>query len=141
MLPLPLNIGLMLTGYLLVMGYLGLGLWLLRRQPPGRGTATGRPERRLARQLAPGAARRGWSGLIRQVLGTVVGGYVLLMAVVVGYYHGVARLGGRFLNSAFTGSAVLVGVALPVFSAASWLVERRRRKRHGARDIRGGEER
>ncbi|MDN3293317.1 hypothetical protein QWM81_04480 [Streptomyces ficellus] len=123
MLPLSLNIALMLTGYLLVMGYLGLGLWLLRRQPPGT------PERRLARQLAPAAGRRGWPGLVRQVLGTAVGGYLLLMAVVVGYYHGVARVGGRFLMSAFTGSALMAGVALPVFFAASWLVERRRGRR------------
>ncbi|MEV1079321.1 DUF6256 family protein [Streptomyces sp. NPDC050211] len=71
----------------------------------------------------------GWPGLIRQVLGTAVGGYVLLMAVVVGYYHGVARMGGRFLTSAFTGSALLVGIAVPVFFTASWLTERQRRKR------------
>lgn len=63
------------------------------------------------------------------MLGTAVGGYVLLMAVVVGYHHGVARLGGHFLTSAFTGSALLVGIALPLFFTISWLVERQRRKR------------
>nr|WP_189787146.1 DUF6256 family protein [Streptomyces capitiformicae] len=78
----------MLTGYLLVMGYLALGLLLLRRQSPGPKEAAGKPERRLAKQLAPGATRPGWPGLIRQVLGTAIGGYMLLMAVVVGYYHG-----------------------------------------------------
>ncbi|MET9836142.1 DUF6256 family protein [Streptomyces sp. NPDC006385] len=133
MLPLPLNIGLMLTGYLLVMGYLAVGLHLLRRQRPGpekaTGKATGKAERRLAEQLAPGAPRPGWPGLTRQVLGTAVGGYALLMAVVVGYYHGVAQLGGRFLTSAFTGCALLVGIALPVFFTVSWLSERQRGKR------------
>ncbi|MBT2673480.1 hypothetical protein J7E95_22080 [Streptomyces sp. ISL-14] len=119
----------MLTGYLLVMGYLAVGLHLLRRHRPGPGKATGKPERRLAKQLAPGAPRPGWPGLIRQVLGTAVGGYVLLMTVVVGYYHGVAHLGGRFLTSAFTGCALLVGIALPVFFTVSWLSERRRGKR------------
>ncbi|GAA4930582.1 DUF6256 family protein [Streptomyces coeruleoprunus] len=140
MLPLPLNIGLMLTGYLLVMGYLALGLLLLRRQPPGPGKASGEPERRLAKQLAPAAARTGWPGLIRQVAGTVFGGYVLLMAVVVGYYHGVARLGGRFLASAFTGCATLAGVALPVFFTASWLAERRHRRHRDPRARHGDEE-
>lgn len=128
MLPLPLNIGLMLTGYLLVMGYLALGLLLLRRQSPGPEEPAGKPERRLAKQLAPGATRPGWPGLIRQVLGTAIGGYTLLMAVVVGYYQGVARLDRRFLASAFTGSALLIGIALPVFFTASWLTERQRRK-------------
>ncbi|WP_175407493.1 DUF6256 family protein [Streptomyces sp. TRM64462] len=118
MLPVPLNVTLMLTGYLLVMGYLALGLLLLRRQRPGPGKASGK--------------RSGWAGLIRQVAGTFVGGYVLLMAVVVGYYHGVAGLGGRFLASAFTGSATMAGVALPVFLTASWLAERRRRGRRGS---------
>ena len=50
------------------------------------------------------------------------------MAVVVGYYYGVARLGGGFVVSAFRGAALLTGVALPVFLTASWLVERRRRR-------------
>ncbi|MGC9539804.1 DUF6256 family protein [Streptomyces sp. UG1] len=119
----------MLTGYLLVMGYLAVGLRLLHRQRPGPGKAADKPERLLAKQLAPSAPGPGWPGLIRQVLGTALGGYVLLMAVVVGYYHGVARVAGRFLTSAFTGSALLVAIALPVFFTVSWLTERHRRKR------------
>ncbi|ELS58407.1 DUF6256 family protein [Streptomyces viridochromogenes] len=119
----------MLSGYLLVMGYLAVGLRLLCRQRPGPAKSAEKPERRLSKQLAPGAARRGWPGLIRQVLGTAVGGYVLLMAVVVGYYYGVMRLGGHFLTSAFTGCVLLVGIALPVFFALSWLTERQRRRR------------
>ncbi|GAA3379015.1 hypothetical protein GCM10020367_60870 [Streptomyces sannanensis] len=121
MLPVSLNVGIMLTGYLLVMGYLAFGLRILRRYGAGPG--------RRAELPAPVTGRRGWSGLIRQVAGTAVGGYLLLMAVVVGYYHGVARVGGRFLMSAATGAALLVGIALPVFLIISWLVERRRHRR------------
>lgn len=126
MLPLHLNVGLMLSGYLLVMGYLALGLLFLRRHPTESEQMT-----------APGreGMRRGWPGFIRQVAVTAIGGYVLLMAVVVGYYYGVARVGGRFLASAFTGSATLVGIALPVFVIASWLVERRRRSRRSTHGV------
>jgi hypothetical protein len=116
-LPLSLNVGIMLAGYVLVMGYLGLGLLLLRRHPAG----WQRPRR---------AMRRGWPGLIRHVAATAGGGYLLLMAVVVGYYQGVAHLGGRFLVSAVTGAALLVGITLPMFLTASWLVERRRHQRN-----------
>ena len=58
--------------------------------------------------------------------GTAVGGYLLLMAVVVGYYFGVARVSGNFIEGAFTGCALLIGLSLPVFAAATWLAERRR---------------
>jgi hypothetical protein len=116
-LPLHLNVVIMLSGYLLVMGYLALGLRFLRRHPGESGQMTTTGRQRL---------RRGWPGLIRQVVFTAIGGYLLLMAVVVGYYQGVTDVGGRFLASAFTGGATLVGIALPLFFAASWLVERRR---------------
>ena len=49
------------------------------------------------------------------------------MAVVVAYYFGVARVGPAFLESAVTGTALLLGLAAPVFAALSWLTERRRR--------------
>ncbi|WP_151485283.1 DUF6256 family protein [Streptomyces albicerus] len=114
-----LNITLMLTGYLLVMGYLGLGLLIMRRRP----TRPWSP----ARRLAPAPARRGCPALVRQVTGTALGGYMMLVAVAVGYYHGVAHLGGRFLSSAVTGPALLVGISLPAFLLASWLATRRRR--------------
>jgi hypothetical protein len=51
------------------------------------------------------------------------------MAVVVAYYYGVARVGPGFLESAVTGNALLIGLAAPVFAAASWLAGRRRRGR------------
>ncbi|WP_267246529.1 DUF6256 family protein [Streptomyces sp. PR69] len=131
MLPTTLNVTVMLTGYLLVMGVLALGLRILRRSPappaPRPEGGARRRDGRLAAQLARAAvARRGRAGVIRQAAGAAVGGYVLLMAVVVGYYYGVAGLSGRFVISAVTGSASLIGVAAPVFAALSLLSERRR---------------
>ena len=71
--------------------------------------------------------RTGRAALARQIAGTVIGGYLLLMAVIVAYYLGVARVGPGFLESALTGTALLLGLATPVFAALSWLTERRRR--------------
>jgi hypothetical protein len=71
-------------------------------------------------------ARTGWAAL-RHVAGTVVGGYLLLMAVVVAYYFGVARVGPGFLESAVSGTALLLGLSAPVFLGLSWLADRRRR--------------
>jgi hypothetical protein len=54
------------------------------------------------------------------------------MAIVVLYYYGVAHVQGSFLDSAFTGCALLMGLALPLFLAASWLMQwlgRRRAQR------------
>ena len=34
---------------------------------------------------------------------------IRLMAVVIAYYYGVARVGGDFIQSAFTGTALLIG--------------------------------
>jgi Family of unknown function (DUF6256) len=93
----------MLAGYLMAMGTVAIGL----RAPPGLGKA--------ARLPGPGphrAVRRGWGGLIRGVTGTAVGGYLLLTAVMIVYYSGVAGQSGHFLASAFTGTALLVGVAV-----------------------------
>jgi Family of unknown function (DUF6256) len=53
------------------------------------------------------------------------------MAVVVGYYFGVARVSGDFLESAVTGCGLLLGLSAPLFLAASWLAERRDRRRAG----------
>jgi membrane protein implicated in regulation of membrane protease activity len=71
---------------------------------------------------------RGWLRLLRLLFGTALGGYLLLMAVVVLYYFGVARVAGRFLESAFTGCALLLAVTLPLFVLASWLLELWRRR-------------
>ncbi|WKX69125.1 DUF6256 family protein [Streptomyces sp. XD-27] len=128
MLPTPTNIAVMLAGYLLIMGYLAVGLSVLRRHPVRNGRGTGAGGRGAGR-VPVEPRRRGWPGLVRQVLGTAVGGYLLLMVVVVGYYYGVARVAGHFLASAFTGSALMAGIALPVFLIASWASERRRSRR------------
>ncbi|WP_326765279.1 hypothetical protein OG978_12440 [Streptomyces sp. NBC_01591] len=119
MLPVSLNVTLMVTGYLLVMGLLGTGLFITRRRPPRAWTT--------ARRLAPApTVGRGRPAFVRQVAGTALGGYVTLTTVTVGYYQGVAHLGAGFLMSAVTGTALLLGIALPVFLLASWAATRRR---------------
>ncbi len=122
----------MAAGYLILMSALGFGLRRLYRPgPSGRGEP---PDHAQATPLGPApqatpsgpAPGTGWAAL-RQVAGTVIGGYLLLMAVVVAYYFGVARVGPGFLGSAVTGTALLLGLAAPVFAALSWLADRRRR--------------
>ncbi len=116
----------MSAGYLILMSALGFGL---RRLYRSRGTPSGDlkwPDGRRTTPPGPGQ-RTGWAALVRRVAGTVIGGYLLLMAVVVAYYFGVARVGPGFLEGALTGTALLLGLAAPVFAALSWLTERRRR--------------
>jgi hypothetical protein len=101
--------------------------------PPGREPATppgGKPATPPGGVPAtpPGAQpHTGRAALARQIAGTVIGGYLLLMVVIVAYYFGVARVGPGFLESALTGTALLLGLAAPVFIALSWLAERRGR--------------
>jgi len=120
-----------------------------RRPEPARGPGPGGPRSALvpasapAREAAltdPGAtptaspARRGlravirpgpgWPRLILHYLGTAVGGYLVLMIIIILYYYLVAPVAGNFVQSAFTGCAMLIGLSLPVFLAASWLAER-----------------
>ncbi len=114
-----------LSGYLILMVVLAVGLTLQRRR-----TASGRPLARLT-----GRRDRGWPALILHVLTDALAGYLLLAAVVVLYYYGVAKVGGSFLDSEFTGSALLLAISLPVFFLASWLTRRwltqRKRDRPG----------
>lgn len=112
------------VGYALFMIVLAVGLVLQRRQAR-RGSQQGR--RPVARRLAGRGS--GWTLLALNVARDMIGGYLLLMAVVILYYYGVARVGSNFLDSAFTGSALLLGVAVPVFGAASVLSQRRGRNR------------
>lgn len=112
------------AGYLILMSALALGLRRLcrpRAARPGSGQSPGSSP-------AVSGQRSGWSALAWHVIGTVVGGYLLMLAVVLAYYYGVARVGPGFLESAVTGTALLVGLAAPVFAAASWLAERPRRR-------------
>jgi hypothetical protein len=118
----------MLTGYLVIMATLGFGLYRLCRPKAGDRHARSLPVERPGGPPAATGSRRGWVALAWQVTGTAVGGYLLLMAVVIAYYYGVARVAGDFLKSAFTGTAMLIGIAVPLFGAASWLTERCRRR-------------
>ena len=113
----------MAAGYLILMSALALGLRHLYR-PRAAQAGSGQPP-----GPSPAGSRRrsGRAALARQVTGTVVGGYLLLMAVVVAYYYAVARVGPGFLESAVTGTALLIGLTVPVFVAASWLAGRLRR--------------
>jgi cobalamin biosynthesis Mg chelatase CobN len=70
-------------------------------------------------------AKPGWPQLIVHYATTAVGGYLLLMAVCLIYYFGVDRIGGNFIESAVTGSALLIGLTTPVFFLMSWLTARR----------------
>jgi hypothetical protein len=141
------------TGYVILMGVLAAGLRLQRRdasrsahsepgsaesgaaapddvEPSTAEPASAEPTSAESGGKRPGRvalrAAPGWPRFAVQVASTALGGYVLLMAVVVLYYYGVARVAGQFLASAFTGSALLLAVSLPLFAAASWLVQRRR---------------
>jgi hypothetical protein len=120
----------MSAGYLILMSALGFGLRRLyrpRATPPGAEPSPGQDEQpEQAPATPPGSRpRTGRAALARQIAGTVIGGYLLLMAVIVAYYFGVARVGSGFLESALTGTALLLGLAAPVFAALSWLAERR----------------
>ena len=103
-----------LGGYLILMAVLAIGLVAQRRR-----AAAGKPTTRLT-----GRRERGWPALILHVLSDALGGYLLLIAVAVLYYYGVAKVGGSFLASAITGSVLLLGISLPVFIAVSWLTQR-----------------
>jgi hypothetical protein len=104
--------------------WLGWHVFIRGWHLPLRGSATG-----AGFCAYPASARQRWAALIRRLAGTAVGGYLLLVLVLVGYYA-VARPPGRFLASAVTGTALLVAVAVPAFLAASWLAERRRISGH-----------
>ncbi|RBM04744.1 DUF6256 family protein [Streptomyces sp. PT12] len=106
-----LDLVVMLTAYLLVMGYLAIGLRALLRDPGGG------PRRR--------SDRRGWAELLRQVALTAIGGHALLLVVVAAYYVAVAHHDREFVLGALTGTASLTGVALPVLLALTWLTHHR----------------
>ena len=118
----------MVAGYVLVMGSLAAGLQILHRTGCGPASGSGAQKPGAAASPAPGVGTkptwRGWLRLVRHILTTSVGGYLLLMAVVIAYYYGVARVSGNFIESAFTGCALLLALCDPVFLAASWLTER-----------------
>jgi RsiW-degrading membrane proteinase PrsW (M82 family) len=103
------------VGYAILMIVLAAGLLAARRR-----VASGRP---LTRHT--GRRDRGWSAFLWHVVGDALGGYLLLATVVVLYYFLVAKVGSNFLDSEFTGSALLLAIALPIYLAATWLRQRR----------------
>jgi Family of unknown function (DUF6256) len=107
-----------LGGYLILMVVLAVGLRTQRRR-----AAAGLPSTRLT-----GRRDHGWRALILHVLTDAVSGYLVLMAIVVLYYYGVAKVGSNFLDSAFSGSALLLAIALPLYLLASWLTQRATRR-------------
>jgi hypothetical protein len=109
------------AGYLILMGVLAAGLRLQRRDPAAEKVAG-----RVARRVRPG-----WPRFAVQIVSTALGGYLLLEAVVILYYYGVAHVAGQFLESAFTGAALMLAISLPLFAARSWLAVRRVRRRAG----------
>jgi hypothetical protein len=136
----------MLTFYIVFMVVLAVGLRMSRRAArradagdadPGKARsgrarsgeaepavqASAASQERAGRRLEF-LSRPGWPRLIIQYARTAVGGYVVLMAVVVVYYFGVARV-GDFVESAVTGCALLLGLSAPVFLLFSWLTARR----------------
>ena len=112
----------MAAGYLILMPALALGLRRLYRPPATQPS----PESSPGSGPAASGGRGGRAALARHLGGTVLGGYLLLMAVVVAYYYAVAQLGPGFLEAAVTGTALLIALAAPVFAAAVWLTGRLR---------------
>lgn len=119
----------MLAFYLILMAALGVGLAAARRRGTGPARPAGQTGEPRGRPAAVHGAAGGWAALLGHVLGAAAGGYLLLLAVNVGYYYGVARAGGAFLASSVTGPALLIGLAMPIFAGASWACERARRRR------------
>ena len=116
----------MLAGYLILMAALATGLRLNSRnndRQPGRPQA----DRTRARGFT-------WTALIRRYLATAIGGYLLLVLVDGVYYYAVARVGGNFIDSGISGTALLLGLTAPVFALLSWITEARaaRRGRSGS---------
>lgn len=93
-------------------------------QPAGPPTPAGQVTGR-ARLRALARPEPGWRRLALFSLSTAVGGYLLLMAVIIGYYFGISPVAGNFVHSAFSGCAMLIGLATPVFITLSWLAERK----------------
>ncbi|KAB8166528.1 hypothetical protein FH609_003080 [Streptomyces sp. 3MP-14] len=109
--PTALVLAMTALGYVLLMATLALGLVRARRE-------------RGARQQAEPGGRRGRAALVWRVAETVLGGWAVLVVVLLGYYYGLADLGGNFLVGGLTGSAALLAIALPLFALASWGWER-----------------
>jgi hypothetical protein len=109
----------MIVGYVLIMGALAVGLILARRSPARS------QELRSGRLAVTARLKPGWRRLGIHSLATAVGGYLVLMVVIILYYNEVAPVSGNFVESAFSGCAMLIGLAAAVFLALSWLADRK----------------
>ncbi len=113
-----------IVGYVLLMGFLAVGLRMLRRSAPGS------DPRRLSRAAA--RPSRGWLRLIRHLAATAAGGYVVIMAILVIFYvatdYSKASVLESTLSSGASGTALLVAIGAPVFLGLSWLTERWRQR-------------
>jgi hypothetical protein len=115
------------VGYALLMIVLAAGLRAARRR-----VASGRP---LTRHV--GRFNRGWPALLWHVLTDFLGGYLLLAAVVVLYYYLVAKVASNFLESEFSGAAVLLAISLPIYLGATWIRQRRAASRGDSPEEKG----
>jgi Family of unknown function (DUF6256) len=105
-------------------------------QPPASEPTPSARRGPLARAGIGMLIRPGWPRLIRHLLATALGGYLVLMVVIVAYYFGVHAV-HSLVQSALTGCGLLLGLSIPVFLALSWLAERRHR--HQLRTARAGQ--
>ena len=104
------------VGYGLTMTALGLGLLVSERS------------RRVRAPRPP--QRPGWPALVRHLFATALGGWTLLMAIVLLYYVAVAGQGRAFLFAALTGTALMAfGIGVPALLLIAWCADRLQRRR------------
>jgi hypothetical protein len=125
----------MIVGYALIMTALAIGLRIVQRSGKAKTVSTASSSQPTEATAGPVTGRTrprvlvrpdpGWRRLAIFSLSTAVGGYLLLMVVIIGYYFGISPVAGNFVHSAFSGCAMLIGLAAPVFIALSWLAERK----------------
>lgn len=95
---------------------LGLALWVAVRSHRAHGSEPSEP--------------KGWPAFVRYLLVTALGGWALLMAIVLLYYVAVAGQGRRFLLDALTGTALMAfGIGVPSLLLIAWIGDLRRRHR------------
>jgi hypothetical protein len=84
------------------------------------------------------ASRPRWRDLIRYVVTTAAGGYVLFLAIVVVFYPVLGQRDRTFLLQAFReGSVLAFAIVVPGFLLISWLHERPwARPRQSEREVR-----
>ena len=80
----------------------------------------------------PEAAGSAWPRLVRYLVATAAGGYMLFLAIVIVYYLALGGETSKFIRDAVFGGAWLAfGVAVPALLAAAWFEDRVRSRRRG----------